>query len=111
LDPCAMNMPPHHATRWQVQALRALAARVGARVERVAYEPLLLENHSYYSVSWVRRAFFRASPPPSPFRGRGSVVLRIFFRLLRAAGFCYFPALKGQSIYVLMLRPPADEGR
>lgn len=111
LDPCAMNMPPHHATRWQVQALRALAARVGARVERVAYEPLLLENHSYYSVSWVRRAFSHASPLQSLLRGTISVVLRIFFRLLRAAGLRYFALLKGQSIYVLMLRPVGDEGR
>ena len=111
LEPCAMNVPPHHATRWQLRALSALAKRFGATVQRVAYEPLLLENHSYYSVSWVQRAFPGASSVTSSLRDTVSVVLRMFFRLLRAAGLRYFRPLRGQSIYVLMLRPSADRAR
>ena len=111
LDPCAMNMPPHHATRWQLQSLRALTERVGARVERVAYEPLLLENHSYYSVSWVRYVLPGASAAKSLLRGLVSIALRAFFRLLRAGGLRYFQPLRGQAVYVLMSRPSIDNPR
>jgi SAM-dependent methyltransferase len=108
LDACAMNMPPHHATRWKLHTLRALARRIGVQVERVAYEPLLLENHSYYSVSWVQRVLPGTSSLKSLLRHLVSIALRSAFRLLRVIGLRYLPPLRGQSIYVLMLRPPLD---
>lgn len=111
VDPCAMNMPPHHATRWQARSLTALAKRIGTRLQRVAYEPLLLENHSYYSVSWVRHILPGRGPASTLGRTLLSIVLRGFFRLLRAIGLRYFPWLRGQSIYILLSRPAGDASR
>ncbi len=107
LDPCAMNMPPHHATRWRLRALRALGERTGLQLERVAREPLLLENHSYWSVSWVAHVLHGRSPPVAALRTIVSLGLRAFFRALRAAGLQYFRPLRGQSIYVRFRQPMA----
>lgn len=104
MDPCVMNMPPHHATRWSLCSLSALAEKVGLEVQRVAYEPLLLENHSYYSVYWVRQAIAGDSFMSGIFRGIVSITLRAVFQLFRLAGMQDFPWLKGLSIYVLLVR-------
>ncbi len=102
IEPCVMNMPPHHATRWRLSTFEALAEGLNLVITRVAYEPLLLENHSYYSVHWVRKLF-----PQTSFSGRAlrfslSAMLRLFFGGLRRVGVKHFPLLKGQSIYVSM---------
>jgi SAM-dependent methyltransferase len=105
MDPCVMNMPPHHATRWSLRSLSALAEKVGLEVQRVAYEPLLLENHSYYSVYWVRQMFDGDSFVSGILRGIVSITLRAVFQLLRLSGMQYFPLLKGLSIYLLLVKP------
>lgn len=89
IEPCVMNMPPHHASRWRLSAFEALAKKLELRIRRVAYEPLLLENHGYYSVFWPKRKVT-------------SLVLRGFFGSLRRLGLQYFHPLKGQSMYVVM---------
>jgi len=104
MDPCVMNMPPHHATRWNLRSLSALAEKLGLQVQRVAYEPLLLENHSYYSVYWVRQALGGESFVSGILRGIVSITLRAVFQLLRLSGMQYFPWLKGLSIYLLLVR-------
>jgi len=105
IDPCVMNMPPHHATRWRLSSFEALARRLQLDIRDVAYEPLLLENHGYYSVHWVRHAIPGRSVFAAACRQLLSWPLRLFFGGLRRIGIEYFPALKGQSIYVLLSTP------
>ncbi len=102
IDPCVMNMPPHHATRWRLSSFRALAHQLDLEITRVAYEPLLLENHSYYSVHWVRKLLPQSSFSARVLRFCLSTPLRLFFGLLHRVGIKHFPLLKGQSIYVSM---------
>lgn len=102
IEPCVMNIPPHHATRWRLSSFQALASKIGLEITRVAYEPLLLENHSYYSVHWVRKLFPQTSLPARILRFCLSAALRLFFGLLHRMGIKHFPLLKGQSIYVSM---------
>ncbi|MDP1938667.1 MAG: class I SAM-dependent methyltransferase [Hylemonella sp.] len=104
IQPCPMNMPPHHASRWQLRTFEVAAQRLGLSILRVAYEPLLLENHSYYSIYWTRVALPGKSPLARLARTILSLSLRAFFGLLRRSGLRYFPLLRGQSIYVLMAR-------
>jgi len=105
IDPNPMNLPPHHATRWRRSTFEAAAQRLGLQIVRVAYEPLLLQNHSYYSVSWVRRVIRGHSWLVRGFRSFISLVLRAFFRGLLMLRVQYFPLLKGQSIYIVMRKP------
>jgi SAM-dependent methyltransferase len=105
MDPCVMNMPPHHATRWSLRSLSALAEKVGLEVHRVAFEPLLLDNHSYYSVYWVRQAIAGNSFVSGILRSIVSITLRAVFQLFRLSGMQYFPWLKGLSIYLLLVKP------
>jgi len=100
IHPCVMNMPPHHATRWRLSTFEALAERLNLVITRVAYEPLLLENHSYYSVHWVGKLLPQASFTARVLRFVFSSILRMFFGGLRRVGVKHFPLLKGQSIYV-----------
>ncbi|HTO44098.1 MAG TPA: methyltransferase domain-containing protein [Burkholderiales bacterium] len=104
MDPCAMNMPPHHATRWRFRTFELAAERLGLRIERVAYEPLLLTNHSYYSVYWVRCAFPGSGFLVTAMRSVLSWSLRAFFKALLLIGQRYFRPLRGQSIYVAFRR-------
>jgi SAM-dependent methyltransferase len=102
IEPCAMNMPPHHATRWRLRTFEVLANRLGWKIKRVAYEPLLLENHSYYSTYWVRQLLQGSNIPALLSRHCLSIVLKLFFKLIQKTGLKYFRPLKGQTIYVLM---------
>jgi len=102
IRPCVMNMPPHHATRWCKRSFEALAHKLDLEITRVTFEPLLLENHSYYSVYWVKKVIPGKWFLPTFFRQVLSGALRIFFGTLYRAGIKTFPLLKGQSIYVAM---------
>lgn len=96
--PCYMNMPPHHATRWRKRTFEVLSDKLGLKIERVAYEPLLLQNHSYYSLYWVNTI-------KSKFiRNMLGKVLNHFFKILLKLNYRYFWLLQGQSIYVVMGR-------
>ena len=109
IDPCIMNMPPHHATRWNKSSLTALALSLGVKIERFAFEPLLLENNSYYSHGWVNYVFSGNSIFSSILRKLISMILKVLFRFLSIIGFKYFNLLKGQSIYVRFTRPLIKE--
>jgi SAM-dependent methyltransferase len=102
IEPCAMNMPPHHATRWRLRTFEVLAEILGWKIERVAYEPLLLENHSYYSIYWLQHIMPGSSGLIYIVRNILSLSLRAAFSLLYRVGLKYFRPLRGQSIYVLM---------
>lgn len=104
VQPCAMNMPPHHSSRWQLRTFEVAAERLGLSIRRVGYEPLLLKNHSYYSVYWPRVVLPGNSLHARLAKTVLSLFLRAFFGMLRRIGLRYFPLLRGQSIYVLMVR-------
>lgn len=105
IRPCAMNMPPHHATRWRLRSFQAIAQVLGLEIERVAYEPLLLDNHSYYSRYWVAETFPGTTRMLVLWRWVLSLSLRVVFRGARLLGLRYLPGLRGQSIYVLFRKP------
>lgn len=97
-----MNMPPHHVTRWQKTTFEALAKRMDFRISRIAYEPLLLENHNYYSFYWLNTVL---SNKTKFHRGIKKIILRFlifFFDLLKKFGLKNFRFLRGQAIYVVM---------
>lgn len=100
IQPCAMNMPPHHATRWKFRTFEVLAECLGWNITRVAYEPLLLENHSYYSIYWPQHIIPGSNMLTRAVRQNVSLFLRAFFTILRKFGLRYFKPLHGQSIYV-----------
>lgn len=110
IDPCLMNMPPHHATRWNQNSLSSLAITLGVKIERFAFEPLLLDNHSYYSIGWVNHTFSGSSVLSLILRKMTSMILKMLFRFLRILGFQYFNLLKGQSIYVRFTRALNEDG-
>lgn len=97
---CAMNMPPHHASRWSESSFRYAAKRLGLEVVRVSFEPLLLSNHSYYSSYWIEHNIIRKANLTKFFLKIFSFVLKIFFRSLLFIGFRQFSLLRGQSIYI-----------
>ncbi|TLY35844.1 MAG: class I SAM-dependent methyltransferase [Nitrospirae bacterium] len=102
IHPCIHNMPPHHATRWRLRTLEAAAQRLGMKIERVSYEPLLLENHSYYSWHWVHDRFGGPGLWRKWFCWTLSRGLQVCFMILLGCGLTYFRPLRGQSIYVLL---------
>jgi 2-polyprenyl-3-methyl-5-hydroxy-6-metoxy-1,4-benzoquinol methylase len=97
-----MNMPPHHATRWQLKTFRTLADKLNFQILRVAYEPLLLENHNYYSHFWINSKFSARTRTHKAARMILSPILDRFFSLLIRLEFKYFSLLRGQAIYVVM---------
>lgn len=105
INPCVMNMPPHHATRWTLKTFKELAQRMDLIIERVAYEPLLLENQNYYSLYWVHQRLSGQRLTNRLARFILSKMLELFLGALAKLGHKYFTWLKGQSIYVLMSKP------
>jgi len=109
IEPCAMNMPPHHATRWCLKTFEVAAHQLGLDICRVAYEPLLLENHSYYSIFWLNQLMPGDKFPVRLVRQTLSLFLRAGFKALRLLGLKNLPFLRGQSIYITMVaRQPAN---
>jgi SAM-dependent methyltransferase len=102
IHPCIHNMPPHHATRWRLRTFETAAEQLGMRIERFSYEPLLLENHSYYSRYWVQKRFGGPGLWRRSFCWALSRGLQVFFTLLKGCGLTYFRPLRGLSIYVLL---------
>jgi len=107
INPCIMNMPPHHATRWRLKTFQAMAQRFGLSIDRTAYEPLLLQNHSYYSHFWLNQRFPGNSPGIVHLRSILSKIMHGIFGNLMKSGRKYLPLLRGQAIYILMSKPRA----
>jgi 2-polyprenyl-3-methyl-5-hydroxy-6-metoxy-1,4-benzoquinol methylase len=97
-----MNMPPHHATHWRLRTLKAAAAKLDLKISKVAYEPLLLESHCYYSYYWLNKAFADKKYLQRKMKGFISILMRIFFGILMRIGLKHFVLLRGQTIYVVM---------
>lgn len=102
INPCVSNMPPHHATRWKLKTFEVLAEKYGYKIDRVAYEPLVLKQHSYYSTFWVGEIF---PGDTLIMRATRFIVMRfllVFFKVSTLLGIEYISWLRGQSIYVLL---------
>lgn len=97
-----MNMPPHHVTRWQLKTFQALADQLKFRIVRVAYEPLLLENYSYYSHFWLNSRLPAATAIHRMLKQVLAASMQWFFTTLMKLKFRYFLPLRGQAIYVVM---------
>lgn len=102
IDPCIMNMPPHHLTRWKLKTFEILAKKLNLKIIKVAYEPLLLSNHSYYSYFFVNSII--------PFENKFCCKLRNFLHINLSKFFNYqilkkgkkhFPYLKGMTFYIV----------
>jgi 2-polyprenyl-3-methyl-5-hydroxy-6-metoxy-1,4-benzoquinol methylase len=101
-DPNKWNIPPHHATRWNINSLKKFAFKLGLLVEGIKYEPLSFESCDYYSVYWVNKNVKFSNT----FRILMSKMLMILFWIL--FGICgafnkkYINMFRGQSIYILL---------
>jgi 2-polyprenyl-3-methyl-5-hydroxy-6-metoxy-1,4-benzoquinol methylase len=101
-DPNKWNMPPHHATRWNINSLEKLANKLGLKIESIKYEPLSYDSSYYYSVHWVNKNIKFGNT----IRIVISNMLRVFFWML--FGVCrifnkkYINTLRGQSVYILL---------
>lgn len=102
IEPCIMNMPPHHATRWRKRTFIELAKKYDLKIIKIATEPLLLQNHTYYSHHWILSRFSQGSRLKRKLGSIISIALRYFFSTLQKTGMKYFPLLPGQSLYVLL---------
>lgn len=102
IDPCIMNMPPHHLTRWKLKTFKTLAKKLNLKIIKVAYEPLLLTNHSYYSYFFVNYWI----PFENKFFSRIKSILynwltKFFNYQMFDKGKKYFPFLKGMTFYIV----------
>lgn len=104
ITPCVTNMPPHHLTRWRLKTLRTMAEKLGLLVTRVGYEPLLLQNHSYYSFHWLNHRFKGGGLTPKLARRILSAGMNTLFGALIRINRKDFRFLRGQSIYVSLLK-------
>lgn len=102
INPCIQNMPPHHATRWKLQTFEVLAAELGLKIERVAYEPLIARDYYYYSTYWVNHFFSDRSLPNRFLQFVVAQLFNLLFKILSMFNKKTFGLLKGQSIYLLM---------
>lgn len=105
INPCVSNMPPHHATRWTLETFQALADRLGLKIERVEFEPLIVRDYYYYSTYaidywfpakyWPKRLVLRL-------QHTANYLFGLLFKILNKFNKKEFGLLKGQSIYVLL---------
>lgn len=99
INPCAHNMPPHHATRWNQTTFKVLAQQLNLSIDKITYEPLRLSDHYYYSYYWVNYKFKNKY-----IRYLLSNILIIIFKILQKIGIKQITNLKGHSIYIIMKR-------
>lgn len=113
IDPCIQNMPPHHATRWHLRTFEVISNKLDLEIERVAYEPLIVRDHYYYSTYWIDYTFHEESLSSnfvrSVLRKILPILFQIVFRMLGRFNKNSLHLLKGQSIYVLMSTPKFSE--
>jgi SAM-dependent methyltransferase len=103
INPCAQDMPPHHATRWRPLTLRRLAKKLGWKVERLAFEPLARENWYYYSDYVPRYLFPRTTLMTGALRAMAG---KAVMATLRMADFLRWPQLLvGPAMYVAYRTP------
>jgi len=102
IDPCYMNMPPHHATRWTSKALKSLAEGAGLSVEKILFEPLSSRDRYYYVVHWVNKVSGGNRVLQKYLRRGCEIYFRALFGMLSAMGKNVTTLHAGQSVYVLL---------
>lgn len=109
IDPCAQNMPPHHATRWRPKTFKVLAEILGLKIDRISYEPLIIRDYYYYSTYWVDYKYSKKSLSSNFLRRilhkTMPGIFRTIFKILAKFNRTSLGLMKGQSIYVLMSKP------
>lgn len=107
INPCVSNMPPHHATRWKLKTFQSMAEKLGLRVERFSYEPLVARDHYYYSTFAVKH--WLSNMVPKRFLQFAQTIaaysFQLVFRMLAMFDRRTIRSLKGQSLYVLLSKP------
>jgi 2-polyprenyl-3-methyl-5-hydroxy-6-metoxy-1,4-benzoquinol methylase len=102
INPCIMNMPPHHLTRWSLKSFQKAALNLGLRIVDVKYEPLLLSNHSYYSHFLLKKIFKEDSKLQLKIMSYiNRFLFRIFQFMITRLNMKYFTPLKGMAILVV----------
>lgn len=102
IDPCIMNMPPHHATRWHKKTFEVLAQKLDLQIEKISFEPLSINDHYYYTHYWINSIIKGNTPIKRFSRFISSKILFSFFELLKIVRINRLKFLQGQSIYVVM---------
>lgn len=101
IDPCIMNMPPHHITRWELKTFKIISQKFDLKLKKVSYEPLLFSNHSYYSMYLVNSILHFKLRIFQIIRTKITMILTKYFEYLRKKKLQYFKFLKGQAIYIV----------
>lgn len=101
IDPCIMNMPPHHLTRWSLNSFKQAAEKLELKIIDVKYEPLLLSNHSYYSYFLINKYFLNKSNFMQKIGRYLNIWSVLFFDfIINKLKFKSFSLLKGMAIMV-----------
>ncbi|HEY7528791.1 MAG TPA: class I SAM-dependent methyltransferase, partial [Candidatus Deferrimicrobiaceae bacterium] len=103
VNPCASNMPPHHATRWRARTFRVLARSLDLRIERIAFEPLVAAHRYYYTQHWARRVARNSSLFHAVSRA-AERFFDLYFRVLAGFGRESSALFRGQSLYVSIIK-------
>jgi 2-polyprenyl-3-methyl-5-hydroxy-6-metoxy-1,4-benzoquinol methylase len=113
IDPCIMNMPPHHATRWRRKTFEVLAEKLGLNIHRVAYEPLISRDVYYYSKHFARHMIPAHSRPCLVLQIMASsliwIGLKSLFLLLGLIGRSSIGSIRGQAMYFAMSKPDTSQ--
>lgn len=108
IKPCITNMPPHHATRWKATTMQVLAEKLGFKIEKIAFEPLTMNNINYYSEHWVNYRFKNALERKI-FYYLTAKFFKVFFKILELFNLKSTNLWHGQSFYVLMIQLKNNE--
>jgi 2-polyprenyl-3-methyl-5-hydroxy-6-metoxy-1,4-benzoquinol methylase len=104
-DPNKWNIPPHHATRWNIKSLEKLAYKLGLIIESIKYEPLSYGSSNYYSVYWVNKNIRFSNAIRIVMSKTLMALFWILFGILGVFNKKYINMLRGQSIYILLKKP------
>ena len=103
IEPCVMNMPPHHLTRWSSRTFKVVCDLIGLEFIREKNEPLLLSNHSYYSLFLIDRVLKGRSFFAKKISAIAKSLTSSFFEyLIQQRQMTHFSFLKGMAVYVVL---------
>ena len=104
-DPNKWNIPPHHATRWNINSLKKIAYKLGLKIESIKYEPLNFGSSDYYSVHWVNKKIKFSNAILYVMSKMLMALFWMLFGICRAFNKKHINMLRGQSIYILLKKP------
>jgi len=104
INPCPHNMPPHHATIWNLKTFKQLAKRLDLHISRYCFEPLTERDSYYYTIHFANYIV----SPNSRFKrilnkllsGIIRSLLYLTFRIFSVFSQNEIPFIKGQSLYI-----------